>query len=146
MSLEIDNIIISQQNIPLGTKVLAVDWGFNNIYGHSSTSYAYISLQAIVPKISDIDNFTKIEAKYVIDYETEGAATMDVQLYNYTNLEIIPNSETSLPNQTWGHGASSWIDITSYAGKSIRIGTKRVGGVGANNVKLESGTLLLKYS
>jgi hypothetical protein len=144
--VNVDDIQVDGQTLGLKIRVVALDWGYAGIYGHSSTSYAGIPIQIMLPKRSDIDGFTKIEAKLVIDYETEGASTMGVKLVNFTNLVDVAGFEITLPNQTWGHGSSGWVDITSVEGKSLRIYTKRIGGSGTNNVKIEGAVLLLKYS
>lgn len=127
-------------------KQIALAWGFDGIYGHSGTSYVSFAFNCLIPLISDLGNYTKIDAKYVIDYETEGTATIDVELYNYTNSLPVPDSEENFPNQTWGAGSSEWVDVTSCAGCSIRLRSKRVGGAGSNDVKIEAGTLILKFS
>ncbi|GAG35962.1 unnamed protein product, partial [marine sediment metagenome] len=62
MGLIIDDIELDGQSIPLSQRLIAVDWGFNGVYGHSSTSYAYMAFNAMIPKRSDIDGYVKIEA------------------------------------------------------------------------------------
>lgn len=123
-----------------------LDFALVGIYGNTSTSFLYIPVQVMVPKMSDLGDFTKIEAKYVIDYETGGASTAEYQLFNYTDLEVVTDSISAMPNQTFGHGASGWIDITAYEGKALRLGNKRVGGTGSNSIKTEGAVLLLKFS
>lgn len=132
--------IDTKQTYPIG-------FGFDGVYGHSSTSYQQLKFNAQLPLLSEMGSaFTKLEAMYIMDYETEGASTMDAQLFDYTNLAVIVASEKNFPNQLWGHGASDWHDVTANAGHSVRLQIKRNGGTGTDNVKVESGTLLIKLS
>lgn len=127
------------------TKIIALDFGVDGIYGHTGTAYVSIPLQTMIPILADMDNYSSVEGKIVLDYETEGAATMDAELFNYTDLLSIAGSEFSLPNQTWGHGSSGWFDLAAALGKAVRVRTKRVGGTGGNNVKVEGMVLLVKF-
>jgi len=127
-------------------KIISLAWGFDGVYGHSGNSYVAFIFNVIIPKLADVGTFTKVEAKFVIDYETEGSAQMKAELFDYTNFVAIAGTEVTFPNQTWGHGASGWIDLTSNEGHSIRLRNKRFGGGGTNNVKVEGATLLLKYT
>jgi len=146
MGLIIDNIFVNGGTIGMDTRIITLDWGVNGIYSHSGSSYASIPIQVLVPKMASIDEFTKIEAKLCISYDTEGAATMDARLYNYTDNVLVTGSEFNLPNATWSYGESGWIDITAFEGKAIRVQAKRNGGAGANNVSIEGAVLILKYS
>lgn len=146
MPLEIDNIFVDEQSVGLNVRVVTLDWGVNGIYGHSGSSYASIPLQVLIPKMADIDGFTKIEAKLCLSYDTEGVATMDAELYDFTDGVSIVGTEKNYPNGTWIYGSTDWIDVTAYEGKAIRVRTKRNGGTGANDVSIEGLVLVLKYS
>jgi len=130
--------------VPVG-EIMVHDFGLNGIYGQSNTSYASIPLQVMIPELADLGaNYTKIEAKLVLDYETDGASTMDARLTNYTDGGAVAGSEKNYPNQSWGHGSTGFFDVTAIEGKSVRIQLKRVGGSG--QVKIEGAALILKYS
>ena len=147
MTLQVENILIDGQSDGLKTKFLALSFSIGGIVGHTSASYNYVVSQVIIPQLASLDTgFTKIEVKYLISYLTEGTATIDVQLYDYANSVAVAGTEKNFPNGSWIFGESNWIDITSVGGKALRVGTKRNGGVGSNNVYLEGVTLLLKFS
>lgn len=125
------------------------DFAIDGIYGHSSTSYAAIPLQVMVPALADIGvGFTKIEARYVISYMTDAPASMDAQLYDFTDSVAIAITEENFADTAgvWTYGASAWYDISAHAGKALRFQTKRVGGTGAKSVNIEGVALLLKFS
>jgi hypothetical protein len=147
MTLQVDDILIDGQSGGLKTKFLALSFSIGGILGHSSDSYNYVVSQLIIPQLASLDTgFTKIEVKYLINYSTKGTATIDVQLYDYTDSVAVAGTEKNFPNGSCIFGESNWLDITSLGGKALRVGTKRNGGGGSNKVYLEGVTLLLKFS
>ena len=146
MAFEVDEIILDGQTEGLKTKFVVLDFGVNGIYGHSSSNYSSVPIQVLVPKLDSIDTFTKIEAKLCLSYNTEGTATMDARMYDFTDGTLVTNSAFNLPNETWTFGESGWVDITLFQGKALRVQTKRNGGAGSNDVSIEGACIILKYS
>jgi len=146
MAFKTNDIEIDGQSLGLRVKIITLDFGINGIYGSSSTNYVSIPIQVLVPKIADIDSFTKIEAKLCLDYNTQDSSTASMRLYNYTDSAVVPNSEKSLVNVNWDYGSSGWIDITAYEGKALRCQIKRVGGITGNQIQIEGALLILKLS
>lgn len=131
----------------IGYKTISVDWSYNALYGHSGTSYVSVGRQVIVPnKDLIMPGATLIQAKFQFVYFTEGAAAMDIELFDYTTGASVALSEENFPNVGAYTKAvrTDWVTITE--GSSYRLRTKRVGGTGANNVVLEASNLILKYT
>ncbi|NIQ14802.1 MAG: hypothetical protein GTO02_10505, partial [Candidatus Dadabacteria bacterium] len=128
-------------------KEYILDFGLDGIYGNTSTSYAYVPIEIMLPKLSTISSgATQIEAKIMVSYEIDGAATGEMQLYDYTGATAITATQTALANSTWTYKDTAFFDLTAYEGKAIRLGTKRIGGTGSDAVKIESASLLIKIS
>lgn len=140
----VDDIKYDELNELGSTKIIPLGYALDGIYGTSSTSFSTIPIEVMLPELADIDNYSSIEAKLVIDYETEGSATMETRLFNYTDFVAISGTVTAHPNQTWGHGSSDWFNLTAEQGKSIRIQSRRVGGGVLDDVKIEGAVLLLR--
>lgn len=128
------------------TLIVPLSFALDGIYGTSSTSYQQIPIQALLPELASIDNYSKIEGKLLLSYETEGASTMDVDLFNYTDFVAIGGTEENYPNQSWGYGEGSWFDLTGVEGKAIRLRQKRNGGSALNDVKIEGAILLIRIT
>ena len=127
--------------------LISLDFGYGGIYANSTTSYLAIPLEVLIPKIASVlAGATKVEVKICVSYETTGASTALMMLYNYTDGVDITASETAIANDSWVYMESDWIDITAFEQKAIRLLTKRVGGTGGDSIRIEACNLLLKYS
>lgn len=128
-------------------KIISQDFAFNGIYSTTSASYSYVPLQVVIPPISDIyPSGTKIEVKFTGVYNCDGAADAELQLLNFTDTIIITSTITPLLNASWASFSTGYSDITAYAGKTVRVGYKRVGGTGSDTISMEGVCLILKYS
>ncbi|MCA9497099.1 MAG: hypothetical protein KC589_09210 [Nanoarchaeota archaeon] len=124
-----------------------IPFTFDTIYSNRSTSFSYVPLQVLLPKISNyLPSGTKVEIVIEVSYNITGAANGEVQLYNYTNSTPVTGSVFSIPNATWVYAKSGVIDVTAYEGKAVRIGTRRVGGIPTSQVQIESASLKVKIS
>lgn len=126
------------------TKIIPLEFSLDGIYSTNSTSYQQIARQIILPNLDSIDNYNSLEARLIISYQTEGAATMDVDIFNYTDFVAIAGTEENYPNQSWGFQQGSWFDLSAVAGKALRIRRKRNGGSGLNDVQIEGLSLLVR--
>lgn len=131
----------------ISERIISLDWVLNGLYGHSGTSFVSIGRQVIVPNMALIlPGATLIEAKFQFVYYTEGSATMDIRLLNYSTGVAVASSEENFPDVGVYTSAvlTNWVAVTE--GDSYRIQTKRTGGVGADSVILEGVNLILKYT
>lgn len=137
---------VDKNSAGLTEVIIPIDFAFDGLYGHSQTSYLSVGKQVIVPDKSLIlPNATSIQAKWEIIYFTEGAAAMDVQVYDYTSGLAVAGSEQSLPNTaSYVHGIrTDWFNIAEN--KSFRMQSKRVGGAGNHSVIFEAAQLQVRY-
>jgi len=125
--------------------IIMLSSGTNGIYAHSNTSMTQLAFNVCVPSINSVNpNATKVFAKIVADYETDGDSTGAADLFCYTDYIAVANSEYNIPNQLWRVVESpDWIEVTEK--KTYRLRTKRVGGVGSDDINVEGFTLMLKY-
>lgn len=143
--LNFDEFSVLNSSNAFGSKVIYLNSGMDGGYTHSGTSMTQVKFGIVVPSIASVlPTASKVYAKIVGDFDTEGAADMAVDLFCYTDYIAVPNSEFSITNQSWAViEQADWIEITEL--KTFRIRTKRVGGAGGNDISVEGFMLMVKY-
>jgi len=142
---ELDSIVSNHVPcIPYKNEFI-INLSIDSVYGNTDTTYSYIPIQIMLPtRVSINEGATKLEAKIMVSYETDGASTGELQLYNYTDTTEITTTQTALENSTWTFKETPYFDLTEYEGKAIRIGCKRIGGTASDAVKIESVSFFIK--
>jgi len=128
-------------------RIVIIDFGLNGIYGSNNTTFLSIPIQVMIAKILSVGVYTKVECKINVSYATGGASTGEVELFDYTDGVAIVPTNLVLTNGTWVNKTSpAYVDISAYEGKALRLRSRRVGGVGADQCLIEGAQLILKFS
>jgi len=123
-------------------KVVSIDFGVDGTYQTTSTSFTALAFNVTIPDAADLfPGKTGIEAKIAFMANVEGAATGELELYNYTDSASV-GSSVVVPNGGYTYTISPVITATLK--KTYRVRMKRVGGTGGNNIQIQSVSLILK--
>lgn len=121
-----------------------IDFGYSNIYSSTQGSFVSVPIQCMVPRTDDVHPGKIVKAKLAIDYYLQSGVDGEFELYNYTDLESIVDSQFSFTDElAWLYGIGPCMEVEE--GKSYRLRIKRIAGSGNKAVLIESAQLILSY-
>lgn len=121
-----------------------IDFSLGAIYSTTSSGFASIPAQVLVPELADIGGGTAIKCKLAIDCFLDTGVEGEFELYNYTDsLSVADSQFTVNSNGAWLYIIGPEVEITP--GKVYRIRSRRAAGSGNDKVYIEGGTLILRY-
>jgi len=130
-----------------GAKVSQIkfsDFASGAIYTTTSSGFASLPIQIMVPKSIDVHPGKVAKGKIVVDYYLDNGVTGEVELQNYTDLVSMAGTTFTLStNGAWSYAVSNKFTLTER--KSYRIRSRRVTGNGNNKVYIEAATLIISY-
>lgn len=147
---EADLYTIIDEHVPIiitgDEKYVHLDLVLSGPLGTSSSTLIRIAKEVIVPPLF-IYGATKVEAKVLIEYFTQGGSTGETQLFDYKDYQLIFGTNEIIQNVAgWTYNEGKWHDITIYEKKSLSLSIARNSGVGNDQFQVEAAQIILKYT
>jgi hypothetical protein len=124
---------------------VAIDFSFDGTYVQGSTSFGQIPLQVVIQSATTYNSsFPTMSGTLICDVSLSDAGVSgEFDLYNLTDSAQITGSVTSFVDSDGLKSSASFSLGSGEFDDTFRVRMRRVGGTGANDVRIRAAQLIL---